>query len=124
MRALGAYPTERALVLEIIPSMQDDEPSGLISYKKFEKRMLQILASKEWEPDSGDLILQAFRTLDPENLGYIPGETMEEYMSTKGTPFRAKELESFMAVVKDADTGKIFYEDYVAQISKPQAILK
>ena len=28
MRALGCYPTERALVLDILPEMQDDEPTG------------------------------------------------------------------------------------------------
>lgn len=55
MRALGAYPTERQLVLEILPEVQDDEPTGFVSYQKFEKKMLSILASKECDPDSGDL---------------------------------------------------------------------
>jgi Ca2+-binding EF-hand superfamily protein len=54
MRALGAYPTERQLVLEILPEVQDDEPTGFVSYQKFEKKMLSILASKECDPDSGD----------------------------------------------------------------------
>jgi len=57
MRALGAYPTERQLVLEILPEVQDDEPTGFVSYQKFEKKMLSILASKECDPDSGDCTL-------------------------------------------------------------------
>lgn len=119
MRALGAYPTERALVLEILPAMQDDEPTGLVSYKKFERKMLQLLASRECEPDSEDLILQAFRTLDPDNLGYIQAETMEELLLSKGTPFRPKELESFMLAVRDTENKQnIYYEDYVSSLQK------
>jgi calmodulin len=120
MRALGAYPTERALVLEILPEMQDDEPTGFISYQKFEKKMLQILASKEWDPDSGDVLLQAFRTIDHENTGFISAELMEELLTSRGTPFRPKELELFMMEAKDPETGNIYYEDYVALLMKNQ----
>jgi calmodulin len=58
MRALGAYPTERALVLEILPEMQDKEPTGFVSYDKFEKKVKSVLATRELDPDSGDLLLQ------------------------------------------------------------------
>jgi Ca2+-binding EF-hand superfamily protein len=118
MRALGAYPTERDLVLNILPAMQDDEPTGFVSYKKFEKKMLQILATKECDPDSGDLLLQAFRTIDADNTGYVSAELMEELLTGKGTPFRPKELESFLMVAKDPETGNIYYEDYVALLMK------
>lgn len=104
MRSLGVFPTERALVVDILPEMQDDEPTGFVSYRKFEKVMLHLLATKEWEPDSGDLILQAFRTIDSENKGYIPADVMEEFL-LRGTAFRPKELESFFMVAKDPDTG-------------------
>ena len=120
MRALGAYPTERQLVLEILPEMQDDEPTGFVSYQKFEKKMLQILATKECDPDSGDILLQAFRTIDTENTGFISAELMEELLTTKGTPFRPKELEAFLMVGKDPETGNIYYEDYVALLMKNQ----
>lgn len=116
MRSLGVFPTERALVLEILPQMQDDEPTGFVSYRKFEKVMLNLLATKEWEPDSGDVILHAFRTIDTENKGYVSAEVMEELLS-KGTSFRPKELENFLLVAKDPDTGNIFYEDYVALLT-------
>lgn len=120
MRALGAYPTERQLVLEILPEMQDDEPTGFVSYQKFEKKMLNILATKECDPDSGDILLQAFRTIDSENTGFISAELMEELLTTKGTPFRPKELEAFLMVAKDPETGNIYYEDYVALLMKNQ----
>lgn len=118
MRALSAYPTERSLVLDILPEVQDDEPTGFVSYQKFEKKMLQILATKECDPDSGDVLLQAFRTIDPENTGFISADLLEELLTTRGTPFRPKELESFMMVAKDPETGNIYYEDYVALLMK------
>lgn len=118
MRALGAYPTERQLVLEILPEVQDDEPTGFVSYQKFEKKMLNLLATKEYDPDSGDMLLQAFRTIDTENTGYISSELLEELFTSRGTPFRPKELEAFMLVAKDPETGNVYYEDYVSQLMK------
>lgn len=109
MRALGAFPTERDLVLNILPDMQDDEPTGFVSYGKFEKKMLQILASRECEPDSSDLILQAFRTIDADGNGYINAELLEDLLTTRGTGFRPKEVEAFLAFTKDHESGNVFY---------------
>jgi calmodulin len=120
MRSLGAFPTERALVLEILPQMQDDEPTGFVSYQKFEKKMLQILATKEWEPDRGDTLLQAFRTIDSENNGYVTSELMQELLISRGSAFRPQELEKFLIIARDAETGNIYYEDYVALLLKNQ----
>lgn len=120
MRALGAYPTERQLVKEIIPEMQDDEPSGFVHYDKFEKVMLRLLATKELEPDPQDILLQAFKTIDSNNTGHIPADVMEELLTGKGTPFRPKELEAFFLVAKDPETGNIYYEDYIAMMEKYQ----
>lgn len=118
MRSLGVFPSEKALTKDILPEMQDDEPTGFVSYPRFEKKMLQVLASKEWEPDTGDMLLQAFRTIDTQNLGYITADVMEEFLTTKGTPFRNPEVEAFFLVAKDPETGLIYYEDYIAQFLK------
>ena len=122
MRALGAYPTERELVLNILPEMQDDEPTGFVSYSKFEKKMLQLLATKECEPDSGDMILQAFRTIDTNNQGFLSADLLEDLLTSKGTPFRPKELEAFLLAAKDPDTGNIYYEGRVLIDSKRESV--
>lgn len=122
MRALGAYPSEKMLVKELLPEMQDDEPSGFVHYSKFEKVMLRVLTNKECEPDSSDILLQAFRTIDTKNTGFIPSDVMEDLLSAKGTPFRPKELEAFFLVAKDPETGNIYYEDYIALITKKQPV--
>jgi calmodulin len=114
MRHLGVFPNERALVLEILPEMQDDEPGGEVSYKKFEKKMLNLMATNELEPDSTEVILQAFKTIDNDNLGYISADILETLLTSKGTGFRPKELEAFFMVAKDPETGNVYYEDYIS----------
>jgi calmodulin len=120
MRYLGAYPTERAMVKEILPDMMEDEPTAFVTYERFEAKMLEILASGEWEPDSEDVLLQAFRVFDPEGNGYIEAHRMRDLLITKGTPFREKEIDNFMSVAKDLETGHIYYEDYVAHLTADQ----
>ena len=41
---------------------------------------------------------------------------MRDLLLTKGVPFREREIDSFMAVAKDMETGRIYYEDYVAML--------
>ena len=120
MRYLGAYPTERAMVKEILPDMMEDEPTAFVTYERFEAKMLEILASGEWEADSEDVLLQAFRVFDPEGNGYIEAHRMRDLLITKGTPFREKEIDNFMSVAKDLETGHIYYEDYVAHLTADQ----
>lgn len=121
MRYLGVYPTERALVLEVLPSMQNDEPTGFVNYARFEKKMLEIISTKQFEPDPSDIMLQAFKTLDAENKGYLTTETVESLLTTKGTGFRPKELESFLLIARDPETGNVYYEDYISLLTSGAA---
>jgi hypothetical protein len=70
-----------------------DEPTGFVQYPRFESKMLELLASREWEMDTADVLLQAFRTIDVEGKGYVEAVQIEELLTTKGTPFRPKEVE-------------------------------
>jgi len=98
--------------------MQDDEQATFVKFSRLEEKMLQILASKEWEPDSEDVLLQAFRTLDTEGKGYIEWDRMKELLQSKGSaPFRDKECEQFQAIARDMESGCVYYEDYVALLA-------
>ena len=117
MRYLGVYPSEEALVKEILPEMQDDEPTAFVAYPKLKAVMMRLMKTRECEPDPEDVLLQAFRTLDKENKGYIEWDKMKEILtSTESAPFREKECEQFQRVAMDMDSGNIFYEDYVALV--------
>tara|TARA_A100001015_G_scaffold310979_1_gene413326 strand:+ start:5758 stop:6249 length:492 start_codon:yes stop_codon:yes gene_type:complete len=114
MRYLGVFPGERTLVLEIIPSMQDDDQSGgNVSYEKFAPKMLELINSREMDADSAETLLQAFRTIDTDNQGYISSDVLETLLTSKGTAFRPKEMEDFMMLAKDPETGNVYYEDYI-----------
>ncbi|DBA05201.1 TPA: hypothetical protein N0F65_005051 [Lagenidium giganteum] len=114
MRYLGAYPSEKDIIKKILPEMQEDEPSTFVTYERFEKKMLEVLYTNEYQPDTDETLLAAFRVIDVDKKGYIEADTMRELLVTKGTPFREKEMEAFLSVAKDAQTGRIYYEDYIA----------
>jgi Ca2+-binding EF-hand superfamily protein len=116
MRYLGSYPTERAMVKEILPDMLGEEDHQ-VKYELFEPKMLEMLAEGTWEPDSEDALLNAFKAFDPEGKGYIEASKLREALITKGTPFREKEIAAFLEVAKDEESGHVFYEDYVALLS-------
>jgi Ca2+-binding EF-hand superfamily protein len=59
-----------------------------------------------------------FKALDSEDKGYLTSEVIETLLTTKGTGFRPKELEQFLLVAKDPDTGNIYYEDYIALLTR------
>lgn len=41
--------------------MQEDEPSTFVTFERFEKKMLEVLYTNEYEPDSDETLLTAFR---------------------------------------------------------------
>ena len=71
----------------------------------------------DYLPDDDTGLRQCFLALDKERLGYVDASTMSMLLTTKGTPLRPKELESFMKVAKCPDTGRIYYDDYIAQMT-------
>ncbi|CAM9220695.1 unnamed protein product [Ectocarpus sp. 8 AP-2014] len=117
MRYLGAYPSEKAMTQEILPDMQGDDVTAAVTYASFETKMLEILASRAWDPDPPEVLLRAFRAIDEKGCGYIETAKMNELLVSKGTPFRAKEIEAFLSVAKDTETGHIYFEDYVASLT-------
>lgn len=118
MRYLSVYPSEVALVKEILPEMQDDEPTAFVAYEKLKTVMLRLMRTRQWEPDAEDILIQAFKTLDVEGKGYIEWDKLKDILVTKGeAPFREKECENFQRVAIDMESGHVFYEDYVALIS-------
>ncbi|TMW55196.1 hypothetical protein Poli38472_013087 [Pythium oligandrum] len=114
MRYLGAFPSEKDIIKKILPEMQEDEPSTFVTYDRFEKKMLEVMYTNEYAPDTDETLLAAFRVLDADKKGYIEADVMRELLITKGTPFREKEMEAFLSVAKDPQTGRIYYEDYIA----------
>lgn len=49
---------------------------------------------------------QAFRAIDEQGAGYIETAKMSELLVSKGTPFRAKEIEAFLSIAKVRGSGE------------------
>ncbi len=118
MRYLGAFPSEREVVETVLPDMMEDEPTAFVTYEKFEKKMLEVMAQNLYEPDTDDILLAAFKAIDTDEKGYIDADRMRELLSTYGTAFRPKEIDGFMSRAKDMETGRIYFEDYIALFSQ------
>ena len=105
---------EGEVVETVLPDMMEDEPTAFVTYEKFEKKMLEVMAQNLYEPDTDDVMLAAFRAIDTDKKGYIDADRMRELLSTYGTAFRPKEIDGFMSRAKDMETGRIYFEDYIA----------
>eukprot|EP01083_Nonionella_stella_P030681 84077_1 len=116
MRYLNVFPTEQQLVTEVLPRMQDDEETHFVKFERLEAALLDIFASNKYEPDSDEVILQAFKVLDVAGKDFIPEEKMVKLLTSNDWAFREKEIENFLRVSKDPETGNIIYEDYIEEL--------
>ena len=86
--------------------MQEDEPTRFVSYEKFEKVALELLASAEFAPDTEDVLLRAFRALDPDDTGVLDPARIKELLMSEGeNPYREEEADMFLRFAADADAG-------------------
>ena len=76
------------------------------------------MVNHEYAPNTASILLQAFRTIDSKNNGFITAEELQHLSLSGGTAFRPEELKSFFSVAKDPVTGNVYYEDYVSSLVK------
>ena len=62
----------------MITEIEEEEPTGFIRFEKFERMMSRILLENQYPRDSEDKLLRAFRTLDPDNKGYIEADKLRD----------------------------------------------
>ena len=120
MRYLGYFPSEKDIVEIILPEMMDDQILEQVPYNRFEKKMLEIMATGEYEPDVYDAtLMHAFQVIDADGKGWIDVQHLKTLLTTKGSmPFRPTEIDAFLQVAKDGESGRIYYEDYVHLIRR------
>lgn len=116
MRYLGQFPSEVQLVQTILPDIQEDEPPNVVTYEKFEKYMLDVIANNEFEPEDSEMLLQSFRILDKQGAGYLEGDAIKDYLMNQGIHFRDAEWNDFQSYALEPETGRLYYEDYVYKV--------
>lgn len=95
------------------------EKAAYVQFVKFEKKVLELLESHEYDPDEHERLMQAFRVLDPDHTGFIEAHKMKEALTKKSArgeepELKDKEVEEFLRRAKDMETGNVYYEDYIA----------
>ena len=116
VRHLGICPTEIEL-RDMITECEEEDPTGFISFARFERMMSRVLLENQYPRDSEEKLLRAFRTLDPNNNGYVEAEKIKTLLTTHGERFSPEEIEDFINFAVDSESGLLHYEDYVMQVS-------
>ena len=85
--------------------------------KAADRDAMRVLLENQYPRDSEEKLLRAFRTLDPDNKGYVEAEKIRTMLTTHGERFSQEEIDDFLQFAVDAETGHLHYEDYVTQVA-------
>ena len=55
-----------------LPQIQEDEPSSFIKFDKFEKKVVELMQSGEYLPDTEDVLKQALRVCSRGDGNFLP----------------------------------------------------
>lgn len=97
--------------------MEEDEPSGYITWKRFNTVASTILSGKYPVKDDEETLYRAFQVLDAEKKGFLLPEDLRKLMTTMGEEFTEAEIDEMLAACTDPTENKIYYEDYCRLIS-------
>ncbi|KAJ3358631.1 Dynein regulatory complex protein 8, partial [Kappamyces sp. JEL0680] len=98
--------------------MEEDEPSGYVTWSKFQLVASQIMNGKYPVKDDEEVLFRAFQVLDEEKKGYLLPEDIRKFLTTMGEPFTQEEIEEMLAACTDPTENKVYYEDYVQVLGK------
>ena len=58
-------------------------------------------------PQTLTLTLTRFRTLDPDNKGYIEADKLRNLLTTHGERFSQEEIDDFLTFASDSESGRM-----------------
>lgn len=98
--------------------MEEDEPSGYITFAKFRETTLNIMSTTYPVQGDEESLFRAFQALDTEKKGYLLPEELRKYMTTMGEVFTKEEVDEMLAACTDPTENKIYYDDYAQILAK------
>jgi Ca2+-binding EF-hand superfamily protein len=138
------YPSQTQVVDEIIPEVEkletDIDRSGeVVQIEAFEKQLILILKNNMYPSYEKELLMECFRLLDANKVGYIDLHTFYTFIKSYGVTFskdQIQEMEKFLLenetdflepakIDKDTltkkkhtqfTTRKFYYESYVRKV--------
>mmetsp|Transcript_34642 Transcript_34642/g.54089 ORF Transcript_34642/g.54089 Transcript_34642/m.54089 type:complete len:161 (+) Transcript_34642:352-834(+) len=113
IRSLSIYPSEKQLQ-RWIHEIEEEEPTGFIVYDKFEALAVRLCTEEAMsnKRNTEDEILQAFKTLDVDNKGYLEADELQRLMTSYVEKFSAEEVKEMLSAAVDVEMGRVYYEDY------------
>ncbi|EDQ89010.1 uncharacterized protein MONBRDRAFT_37236 [Monosiga brevicollis MX1] len=111
VRSLGCVPSEVEL-REIILECEEEEPTGFITYERFEPVMTRILEKKQFHCDELERLREAFAVLGGSDDGTIDAQEIIKTLTEEGEPLTQDEIDEFMAAAMDPNTKQIFFEEH------------
>eukprot|EP00793_Prasinoderma_coloniale_P002737 PRCOL_00002219-RA len=115
LASLGLNLTQEMLRDFVNEVRGEDSTTGLLSFDRFAKAATRVLLEHrqgEAARDSEEKLLRAFKAFDPEGKGYIEGSFLKNLLQTRGDAFRDDEADAMVAAAMDAESGRIYYEDF------------
>lgn len=92
---------------------EEINPELPISYAYFETKATEYILTDAYAPDDEDVLMSAFKAMDSERKGYVDEDLLRQAMSKMGSPFGEKALDSFVSALRDPETGRLYYAEYV-----------
>ena len=118
LRYMGQFPSEGELVEVVNKQLIDDSQSRNIPLPILEKLAVRLINDHEYQPDFADTLMEAFRSIDTDKLGYITVEKASQVLTAGATGFREREINEFLRFARDkTNPGLIYYEDYVSKLA-------
>ncbi|CAK65183.1 unnamed protein product (macronuclear) [Paramecium tetraurelia] len=98
---------------ELYKELEDSEGQGIRSDALF-----ILVSKKKREQDREEQLIEAFKSVDLENTGYIQSEYFKELLMTLGYRFTEDEADEYMKFIDPKNEGKFLYIDIVKKILK------
>ncbi len=98
--------------------MEQDEPTGYITWEKFSQVAGNVFSTKYPTPDDEETLFRAFQALDAERKGFLLPDDVRKYLTTMGEPLTNEEIEEMLAACTDPTENRIYYEDYCQVLAK------
>jgi Ca2+-binding EF-hand superfamily protein len=98
--------------------MEEEEPTGYVTFAKFEKVALRILQDSTIVRDEEEKIYRAFKCLDSDNKGFLRPDEFKEFLMQNGEKLTQEEMDEMLTSCVDPQENKIYYEDYIKILAK------
>eukprot|EP01132_Coremiostelium_polycephalum_P000872 gene872-1091_t len=106
LKQFGVFVTQEGL--DEMFNEADTTKSGAIGFPEF----MSMMSRRMKQTSNEQILLNAFKTFDPENLGYIPSSTLSKVLTTVGDKLSEAELQELLTISEN-EQKQVKYDLFV-----------